>query len=171
MIQAVTDVILTAFVCTAAGMDWATSRIPNWLTLTGLVAALLLRALSGSVVNGLEGCGVAFGVALVLYALGAVGGGDVKLLAGVGAFLGMKEIAGGLAAIAVAGAGFALLYVIQRGLLPLLLLNTFELLKSWRSFRTVRSRTLGSPGALTVPYGIPIAVGTLFWWFGQGVRQ
>jgi len=170
MTQAATDVILTAFVCTAAWMDWATSRIPNWLTVTGLVAALLLRAPTGSVVNGLEGCGVALAVAVTLYALGAVGGGDVKLLAGVGAFLGVSEVAGGLATIAIAGAGFALLNVIRRGLLPLLLLNTFDLLKSWRTIGSARSRTLGSPGALTIPYGVPIAVGTLFWWFGQGVR-
>jgi len=170
MIQSATDVTLIAFVCTAAWMDWATSRIPNWLTVMGLAAALLLRALAGSVVHGLEGCAVAFGVALILYALGAVGGGDVKLLVGVGAFLGLSEVAGGLAAIAVAGAGFALVTVIRRGLLPLLLINTFDLLKSWRSLARAGSRTLGSPGALTVPYGVPIAMGTLFWWFGQGIR-
>ena len=170
MIQAATDVILIAFVCTAAWMDWATSRIPNWVTLPGLVAALALRALAGSVVQGLEGFGVAFVVALILYALGAVGGGDVKLLAGVGAFLGLDELAGGLAVIAVAGAGFALLNVIRRGLLPLLILNTVDLLKSWRTLATARSRTLQSAGALTIPYGVPIALGMLLWWFGQGVR-
>jgi prepilin peptidase CpaA len=170
MIQAVTDVILTGLVCTAAWLDWGTSRIPNWLTVTGLAAALLLRALAGSVVSGLEGCGVAFVVAFVLYALGAVGGGDVKLLVAVGAFLGLSEVAGGLAAIAVAGAGFALVTVARRGLLPLLVINTFDLLKSWRTLGRGRASTLEAPGVLTIPYGVPIAFGTLFWWFGQGVR-
>jgi prepilin peptidase CpaA len=170
MIQAVTDVILTGFVCTAAWLDWASSRIPNWLTVTGLAAALLLRALAGSVVCGLEGCGVAFTVAVLLYALGAIGGGDVKLLAAVGAFLGVSEVAGGLAAIGVAGAGFALITVVRRGLVPLLIFNTFDLLKSWRTLGRGRASTLETPGVLTIAYGVPIAMGTLFWWFGQGVR-
>jgi prepilin peptidase CpaA len=107
---------------------------------------------------------------LILYAVGAVGGGDVKLLVAVGAFLGLGEVGGGLAAVAVAGAGFALVTVARRGLLPLLLINTFDLLKSWRTLGRGRASTLDTPGVLTIPYGVPIAVGTLFWWFGQGVR-
>jgi prepilin peptidase CpaA len=169
MTQAVADVTLTALVCMAAWTDWTTSRIPNVVTVSGLVAALLLRVPGGTVIEGLEGCGVAFAVAVILYVLRAVGGGDVKLLAGVGAFLGIHEVGGGLAAIAIAGAGFALVYVVRRGLLPLLILNTVDLVKSWRTLPTGQARTLASPGALTIPYGIPIAVGTLVWWFGQGV--
>jgi prepilin peptidase CpaA len=167
--QAVADVTLIAFVCIAAWKDWSTARIPNGVTVTGLVAGLLLRVPAGTLIQGLEGCGVAFALAVTLYALRAVGGGDVKLLAGVGAFLGIHEVGGGLATIAIVGAGFALAYVIRRGLLPLLILNTVDLVKSWRTLATGQRRTLASPGALTIPYGVPIAVGTLVWWFGQGV--
>jgi len=170
LIQTGADVAVTALVCAAAWLDLSTQRIPNWLTVSGLLLALLLRFLAGSLVLGLQGSAVAFGISLVLYLLRAVGAGDVKLLAGIGAFFGTGEVAGALAVIAIAGAGFALLNVIYRGVLPLLLLNTFELLRSWRTLGAGRSRTLDSPGALTIPYGVPIAAGTLFWWFGQGVR-
>jgi prepilin peptidase CpaA len=170
LIQTVADVTLTVIVSAAAWYDVTTHRIPNWLTVSGLVLALLLRFLGGSLGLGLQGSAVAFGISLVLYLLRAVGAGDVKLLAAVGAFFGSSEVAGALAVIAIAGAGFALLNVIYRGVLPLLLLNTYELLKSWRTLGGERSRTLDSPGALTIPYGVPIAAGTLFWWFGQGVR-
>jgi hypothetical protein len=27
------------------------------------------------------------------------------------------------------------------------------------------SRSLQSPGAVTIPYGVPIAIGALVWWF------
>jgi prepilin peptidase CpaA len=170
LIQTLADVTLTAIVCAAAWYDLTTHRIPNWLTVSGLALALLLRFLGGSLGVGLQGSAVAFGISFVLYLLRAVGAGDVKLLAAVGAFFGSTDVAGALAVIAIAGAGFALLNVVYRGVLPLLLLNTFELLRSWRTLGTERSRTLDSPGALTVPYGVPIAAGTLFWWFGQGVR-
>jgi len=173
MIQTVADVALTGLVCTAAWLDFTTHRIPNWLTVTGLAAAMTLRAPLGpaALVTGLEGLGVGLAVSLGLYALRAIGGGDVKLLAAVGAFFGFPAVIGALALMAVLGGAFALVSMVRRGLLPLLLLNTVELVKSWRSLgRAGQLRTLESPGALTIPYGVPIALGTLIWWFGEGVR-
>lgn len=141
--------------------------------MTGLAAGLILRAPLGlePLLRGLGGFGIAFGLALVFYALRAIGGGDVKLLAGVGAFLGSGEIFGALGLIAVLGAIYALVVVGLRGLLPLLVFNTFELIKSWLSLgQDEPGRRLESPNALTIPYGVPIALGTLIWWFGEGVR-
>jgi hypothetical protein len=64
-----------------------------------------------------------------------------------------------------------LLSVTWRGLLPLLVFNTFELVKSWLTLgRAGPMRKLESPNALTIPYGIPIAMGALIWWFGEGVQ-
>ena len=173
MIQTMANLALTGLVCTAAWFDFTTNRIPNWLTVSGLAVALLLRALVGfsSLALGLEGLGLALAVSLALYALRAIGGGDVKLLAAVGAFFGFPRAISALALMAVLGGAFALVSMVRRGLLPLLIFNTVDLVKSWRTLgRAGGLRTLDSPGALTIPYGVPIAVGTLFWWFGEGVR-
>jgi prepilin peptidase CpaA len=173
MIQTVADVTLTGLVCVAAWLDFSTHRIPNWLTVTGLAAAFALRAPLGlaAFVKGAEGLGVALAVSLLLYALKAIGGGDVKLLAAVGAFFGFPAVLSALALMAVLGGAFALGSMVRKGLLPLLIFNTVDLVKSWRSLgRTGQFRTLESPGALTIPYAVPIAVGTLIWWFGEGVR-
>jgi prepilin peptidase CpaA len=171
--QAVADVVITVFVSTAAWWDASAHRIPNQLTVMGLAAALVLRAPRGldAFVEGLAGVGIALLVSLVLYALRAIGGGDVKLLAAVGAFLGSTQIVGALGLIAVLGAAFALLSVVRKGVLPLLIFNTLDLVRSWRTLgQAGQSRKLESPAALTIPYGVPIAVGTLIWWFGKGVR-
>jgi hypothetical protein len=73
--------------------------------------------------------------------------------------------------IAVLGAAYALLIVSFRGLLPLLVFNTIDLIKSWLTLgRAGPIRKLESPNALTIAYGVPIALGTLLWWFGEGVR-
>lgn len=173
MIQALADVIFTGLLCGAAWCDYKWHRIPNELSMAGLAAALLLRAPLGVDVwlSGVEGFGVALAVAIVLYALGAVGGGDTKLLAMVGAFMGLGDLPGALAYIVLIGAAVAVLSMARRGLLPLLALYTLELMKSWRSVaRSGQVRTLKSPGALTIPYAIPIALGALLWWYGQGVR-
>jgi prepilin peptidase CpaA len=173
MTQTAANIVIVVFVCAAAWWDATDGRIPNELTVAGLAAALILRAPLGvdSVVQGLMGFAVALLVSGVLYALRAIGGGDVKLLAGVGAFLGSSEVVGALGLIAVLGAAFALLITVRKGLLPLLIFNTVELVKSLRSLgRAGPIRKLGSPGALTIPYAIPIAAGTLIWWFGKEVR-
>ena len=173
MNQAVVDLVLVVFLCAAAWWDFKTQRIPNTITVVGLAAALILRAPLGgeAIVDGLAGMGFAFLAGVVLYALGGIGGGDVKLLAGIGAFLGSAEVVGALCYSAILGAVFALLTVIRRGLLPLLVVNTLDLVRSWRSLgQGGQRRRLDSPAALTVPYGVPIALGTLLWWFGKGVR-
>lgn len=134
---------------------------------------MVLRAPLGfqPLLEGLGGSAIAFGLALMFYALRAIGGGDVKLLAGVGALLGSREILGALALIAVVGAVYALVIVSLRGLLPLLVFNTLDLLKSWLTLgRAGPTRKLGAADALTIAYGVPIALGTLIWWFGEGVR-
>jgi prepilin peptidase CpaA len=173
VIQVVADVVVVAFVCSAAWLDATTHRIPNQITVTGLAAALVLRAPLGLdvLMRGLAGAGIALLIAFVFYALRAIGGGDVKLLAGVGAFLGSTNIVGALALIAVLGAAFALVSMVRRGVLPLLLFNTLDLVKSLASLgQAGERRKLDSPSVLTVPYGVPIALGTLIWWFGEGVR-
>ena len=163
---------LTIFVSAAAWWDLRVHRIPNAITVTGLAAALMLRAPLGgdALLHGLGGAGITLLIGFALYALRAIGAGDVKLLAGIGAFLGSTEIVGALALIAVLGAAFALVSVLRRGVLPLLIVNTLDLVKSLSSFgQAGQRRKLDSAAALSIPYGVPIAVGTLIWWFGKGV--
>lgn len=75
----------------AAYTDARTGRIPNWLTLPLLLAGPLLAAVSGGLpafllaLFGTLLCGLA---PLLLFARNAMGGGDVKLFAGLGGLLG-----------------------------------------------------------------------------------
>ena len=71
--------------------DLARRRISNWIPISALVCGVGYQA----VTSGWTGAGTAclgalsgFGVFLVFYLLGGMGGGDVKLMAGFGALLG-----------------------------------------------------------------------------------
>jgi prepilin peptidase CpaA len=100
---------------TAAASCWSdlrSGRIPNVLTFGSAAAALLVHGAGGS--NGLlfSVSGLVVGLLLFLpwYVMGGMGGGDVKLLAAFGAWLGPTQVfwaclfamlAGGALALAV----------------------------------------------------------------------
>jgi len=82
---------VAAFTTTAAISDWRTRKLPNWLTVPALLVALLMH----TAVNGFAGLGFSllgsatgFGFLLVLWLTGGGGGGDVKLMGALGAWMG-----------------------------------------------------------------------------------
>jgi prepilin peptidase CpaA len=87
----------------AAACDLRWRRIPNALNLAILIAGLVARVACGaSVVEGLCGAASGFVPLFLLFRAGWIGGGDVKLGAAAGAWLGpipaLWAVLGGLAA-------------------------------------------------------------------------
>ncbi|NGZ76006.1 A24 family peptidase [Saccharibacillus alkalitolerans] len=80
------------FLVAAFMTDIRTRKIPNVLNLAFVVSGLLYQGaahgLDGLYFAG-KGCAAGFGVLFILYLLGAVGAGDVKLFAGIGAWTGI----------------------------------------------------------------------------------
>ena len=80
-----------AFTAVAMGWDLRTRRIPNLLNVASLGLALAWHASVGGW-NGflfsLGGFATGFGILFVLWLIGGGGGGDVKLMGAVGAWLG-----------------------------------------------------------------------------------
>jgi prepilin peptidase CpaA len=103
--------LLCSILAIAVYGDVRSHRISNRLSLFGLVAGLALQFLCGGpsgMAAGLLGAGVGLGCFAPFYLLRAMGAGDLKLLAAVGAFLGPQAafhaalfslLAGGLGAI------------------------------------------------------------------------
>ncbi len=83
----------SALAIASAWTDHRTGRIPNGLTLMGLALGLIL----GFAFGGMEGLLVSLAGALVvalvpllLFKMGSMGGGDVKLLGALGALTGLE---------------------------------------------------------------------------------
>ena len=167
--EPVTTVLLVMTMGAAAAFDLWSRRIPNWLTLGGLAAALLLRSVTGvhPLLDGLAGAGLGFGLGLVCMVLGALGGGDGKLLMAAGAFFGFRPFVGALLLIGVLGGLLGIAEAVrQRAILPAVY-SAGGMLKRWATLGRSAgpARTLESPGAVKVPYGVAIALGAVAWWF------
>ena len=153
----------------AAASDLRTRRIPNWLTAAGMLAAPFLwglfagpAAALASFVGGL----LALVVGMTLFALGALGGGDAKLLVVTGAFLGPARLVSALLVIGITGGLLALGVAASRGRLMSTLANAVSMSTYLATLgRKGAHQRVQSTGALTVPYGIAIAAGSLMTWF------
>ncbi len=79
----------------AAAEDIMRRRISNFTCVAALICGLLCGAVEGSwrgVGMSALGAVAGFAVFLIFYVLGGMGGGDVKLMAGFGAILGVSRI-------------------------------------------------------------------------------
>ena len=128
-------------------------RLPNWLTLGGAVLGLTLAlAVGGTEALGRGATGWLLGGAILapFFVMGAMGAGDVKLLAMIGAFVGPEHVLNAFICAGLIGGVFALaLLVHRRQLVP-------ALVCLWLTRRLPR---LDDPGAITLPYGVAIAAG------------
>lgn len=146
----------------AAGwMDLRRRRIPNWLTVPGLLLGVGLNtALNGR--SGLKTSllGAAIGLALLLpfVLLRSLGAGDWKLAGALGAFVG-RDLLIGLLLLSIFVAGvMALVLVIYKRRLRQTMRNIGNILISLVTFRLPGAAvSLDNPEALKVPYGVALA--------------
>lgn len=161
-------VALVAVMTTAALTDLKSRRIPNRLVVAGLVLGLAARLLSGwsALVDGLVAAALALLFGMLLFSAGAMGAGDGKLMAVIGAFLGLEQGLLALGAGAVAGAILSVLLAVRRGVMIPVLLRTRDLGLWMATFgrRGERAR-LGEAGTVSFPFGVALAIGTLAVWF------
>jgi prepilin peptidase CpaA len=148
----------------AAVCDLRTRRIPNALTFGAAAAGLLFHALSGGLTGtGLSALGWLLGalVFIVPFALRGLGGGDVKLLAALGAWIGPWEVLWLALYTGIAGAVIAVIVAIARGYLRRALANVWLLLCHWRvaGLTALPEITLEQSTAPKLAYAVPILAG------------
>lgn len=155
--------------------DLRENRLPNALTVGILLAALVLRAVEGwgMFLDGMLGAGICFLLALPLFLVGGAGGGDVKYLTSIGALLGPSNLPRALFVMAMTGGVLAVIAIARRGSVSEVAANLKTIVTTfgrrtftgWRGAESEAALHLESEGAITVPYGVAIAVGALAGWF------
>jgi prepilin peptidase CpaA len=163
----VKTLLLLILLAIAAKFDITSRRIPNQLVLAGLIASLILQINF----NGFEGFKawgfgllVGFGALFPLYLLRAMGAGDVKLMAMVGAFLGPNFALGAVLSTLVVGGVLAIAMAVYSGAFG-------QAMKNVRAMLTLTMfKKLSGGGAQfdapavsagNLPYAVAIGLGTL----------
>lgn len=152
--------------------DLRSRRIPNWLVLPFMVSGFFMSAWTEGKLGLLHSVeGFALGAALygVLYLLGGMGMGDLKLCAAIGAWIGPYQLLIALVFTSIAGGIIAVAFALSRGFLGELFSGTGDLLVGFskRGLKPHPELVLSNPSARKMPYAPAIAIGTLLSFFSH----
>jgi prepilin peptidase CpaA len=148
----------------ACATDVLSRKVPNTLTgfavISGVAAHTLLPGGQG-LVHAAIGMLVGLAVFFPFFALGGMGGGDVKLMAALGTWIGWSPIVWTALYGAVAGGVMAVAVGLAHGYLRQAISNIGGLLVFWatQGIKPVAALTLEHGHGPRLPYALPIFVG------------
>ena len=151
----------------AGWTDWRSRRIPNWLTVPGLLVGIAANAVAGGwggLKTSLLGAGLGLLVLLPFVFIRSLGAGDWKLAGALGAFLGWRALADVLMGSVFVAGIMALGLVIYKRRMKETLRNIGRLLASMFTLRMPGDEvSLDNPRSLKIPYGVALALTTLLY--------
>lgn len=164
--------LLLIVVVISAYYDVRWRRIPNWLIVFGLGAAVILQPASGGIpalLDGIKGFSLGLALLFIPFLLRGMGAGDVKLLGVIGAMQGWVFVVNTFLWMAVWGGLMAIIALLASGKIQLLVLRLaagyYPILKI--KLAVMQSRV--SSEKTTIPYGVAIGLGAIcsliwVWW-------
>ncbi len=167
---------VSAVLVAAAIIDGWKLKVPNWITFPFVVSGWIYSTTCfGWAGFGWSLMGTCVGLALLLpaYAIGGMGAGDVKLLAGVGAWIWGTTLYYAFCFSAIIGGVIALAMVFckpnWRHHSSQLWTIIYEILiiRQPNQLSSIAADRKGS--MMLLPYGIPIAIGTITYFIWTGM--
>ena len=167
-------ILLLIILATATWTDLNYHRIPNVLSLGGIILGVALHGWASGfpgLLTGLGGAAVGLGIFLPFYLAHGMGAGDVKLMAAAAAFLGPHNalLATGLSL--AAGGAMAIIILLVRGGLIQLLKRYWATLKCLVYTRKIvhPPPAAGEVATMKFPYAAAIGIGTVatLWWLHE----
>lgn len=152
--------------------DLRSRRIPNWLVLPFLLAGLVVSIWT----QGWHGLGQSIGGALlglvvygVLFWMGGMGAGDVKLCAAIGAWVGPQQLILALVLTGMVGGVMVFCWAVFGGFVKELFTGAGNLAFGWKGRGGIRDpeMAIGNPLKRKMPYAPAIAIGTLISFFAR----
>jgi prepilin peptidase CpaA len=160
--------VAAATLALAAGYtDWRSRRIPNWLTVPGLLAGLTANALAAGwpgTKDSLLGAGLGLALLLPFVVIRVLGAGDWKLVGALGACLGLHHLPTVLLAAVLVNGAVAIAMIIRKRRVIQTMRNFAHMLAAVFSLHLPGpALTLDNPEAVKVPFGVAVAVAVVLY--------
>jgi len=160
--------LVSVVLVVAAVIDGWALKVPNWITFPMIISGWIYSFAAG----GVEGLGWSFAGSVVgllllypLYSVGGMGAGDVKLLAGIGAWVHVEHTWQVFVATTIVGAFMAVIMIILSGQwkhhakqFVFIIREWFEVANPERLYEIAAER---KPRMRLLPYGIPMTLAAL----------
>jgi prepilin peptidase CpaA len=168
--------LVSVVLIVAAVIDGWALKVPNWITFPFILAGWVYS----TAFFGWEGLGwsvlgtlIGLGLLMPAYAIGGMGAGDVKLLAGVGAWVYGTHTFYAFCWSAIIGAIMAVVMVLVRKAWSKhssqfwMIFNEIITIKDPEVLAGIAAKRKSS--MLLLPYGIPICIGTILYFAWKGL--
>ncbi len=164
-------ILAAVFALTAGVTDLRSRRIPNWLTYSAILCAISLHCMTGGwrgAKLSLLGTALGLGLLLPFVLIHSLGGGDWKLVGGLGAFFGPQRLMSVLILTLLINGLMALVMVIWKRRVGQTLRN---LARMTAAFFTLHlpgpEMSIDNPEAIKVPFGVAAAISVLLYTSSQ----
>ena len=174
--------VVSVFAIVAAYIDGKELRVPNKLTFPMIIAGWIFCTVNAGMTGegwyvglGYSLLGTAAGLCTLLpaYMIGGMGAGDAKMMAAIGAWLGTTIVVYSFCVGTIVGAIMAVIMIVSAGDIMkhyyqfFMILNEFKTVQNPEKLAQIATERKTTMRLL--PYGIPMAIGTVLYlaWMGK----
>lgn len=139
-------------------------RIPNPFVLATLLSGIAINFMSSGfsgLYSSIAGCVLAFILMFMLHIFGAMGAGDVKLFAAIGAVTGVQLVLPTFLVVVITGGLLALISMIRSGVVMTTMHRVLQILVGLLPGWEMPKFAVPADRRLTIPYGVAITVGSI----------
>ena len=139
-------------------------RIPNAFVLAAFGGGLAMNTIIGGlqgVYSSLAGCVLAFFLMFMLHVFGAMGAGDVKLFAAIGAVTGLQLVVPTFVVVILTGGVLAVISVIRAGVLRTTMHRVLQIFVGMLPGWEMPKFAVPVDRKHTIPYGVAITLGSI----------
>jgi prepilin peptidase CpaA len=139
-------------------------RIPNAFVLAAFSGGVLMNAILGGlqgVYSSIAGCLLAFFLMFMFHIFGAMGAGDVKLFAAIGAVTGLHLVVPTFIVVVLTGGLLAVVSIIRAGILVTTMQRVLQIFAGMLPGWQMPKFTVPLDRKHTIPYGVAITMGSI----------
>jgi prepilin peptidase CpaA len=139
-------------------------RIPNPFVFATLVSGIAINGIFGGLPGlyaSVGGCVLAFGLMFILHLFGAMGAGDVKLFAAIGAVTGAGLVVPTFVVVILTGGLLAVVSIIRAGMVMTTMHRVLQIFVGMLPGWPMPKFAVPTDRKHTIPYGVAITMGSI----------